>query len=359
MRLVKFAAVLLVLVVIAGCGGDNSAGDQTPKIRFVSLVSFGDSLSDVGTYKVSRIDTLFHGGKYTINGPNAKIWVELMAAQLQQGAPCAAQTGLNSIIPGIPAAFITNHVGCTAYAQGGARVKEPVGIGNINTFPADPRGALGQLTVPVTTQIQTHLMRNGGTFNGTEIVFVQAGGNDVFFQLRLVGGGLSAADAVAALAAAGSELADAVNASITAKGAKYVTVANLPDISLTPFATGAEFVAPGTKALISAMVQAFNAQLKRGLADNASALYVDAYTVSRDQNAHPAQYDLTNVTTPACDLSNPATNPLASSLICTAANLIPGAVDNYQYADTVHPTPYGYQLLAQLVSLEMAKRGWL
>ena len=88
-------------------------------------------------------------------------------------------------------------------------------------------------------------------------------------------------------------------------------------------------------------------------------LLVDAYTASRDQAADPAQYGLTNATTPACDLSAPS-NPLQSSLTCTDSNVLAGTdVSKFLFADAVHPTPYGYRLLAQLVAQKMAARGWL
>jgi len=32
---------------------------------------------------------------------------------------------------------------------------------------------------------------------------------------------------------------------------------------------------------------------------------------------------------------------------------------HYLFADTVHPTPHGYSLLARLVSVRMADKGWL
>jgi outer membrane lipase/esterase len=34
-------------------------------------------------------------------------------------------------------------------------------------------------------------------------------------------------------------------------------------------------------------------------------------------------------------------------------------VSRYQFADDVHPTPYGHQLLAQFAASELAKAGWL
>lgn len=64
------------------------------------------------------------------------------------------------------------------------------------------------------------------------------------------------------------------------------------------------------------------------------------------------------MTRPACDLSR-AKNLLGSSLVCTSDNLQADAKPNDAYADTVHPTPYGYRLLADLVAAEMMKRGWL
>ena len=32
---------------------------------------------------------------------------------------------------------------------------------------------------------------------------------------------------------------------------------------------------------------------------------------------------------------------------------------HYEFADTVHPTPYAYRLLAELVGEQMAIKGWL
>lgn len=46
------------------------------------MVSFGDSLSDVGTYGVGALNAVYGGGKYTINGPQGKVWTEYLAAQL-------------------------------------------------------------------------------------------------------------------------------------------------------------------------------------------------------------------------------------------------------------------------------------
>ncbi|MEO8170190.1 MAG: esterase [Oxalobacteraceae bacterium] len=187
MRQTSFALALLAAAALAGCGG-GGGGDQTPKVKFNSQVSFGDSLSDIGTYAVGGVKAL-GGGKYTVNdvgadGKNAaKNWTELMAAQFDLPAPCSAETGLlsNGLLASFAAA-ISFVPACTSYAQGGARVTEEVGPANMNYRDAHTSSQLGQLTVPVTTQISNHLAKAGGKFKGDEIVFVMAGGNDLLFQ---------------------------------------------------------------------------------------------------------------------------------------------------------------------------------
>lgn len=352
MRQFKFAVALLSAAILAGCGG-SGAGDQSTKVKFSAQVSFGDSLSDIGTYSVGTVKAL-GGGEYSINSAGGKNWTQLMAAQLQLPAPCPAQTGLDGMASQGFSVPVTNFPNCTGYGQGGARVTNPVGPGN--KLLGGANAVVGQLTVPIVTQIQNHLASHGGTFKADEIVFVMAGGNDVFLQLATVGAGGDPTASVVAMGTAGGELAAYVKNLIVGKGAKYVTVVNLPDMVKTPFGLAQS---TATQGLIGSMVTTFNAQLKSGLAGaEANILYVDAYTSSDDEAAHPVAYGLTNTTTPACDLTA-AKNPLGSSLVCNATNLIPGVVDHYQFADSVHPTPFGYQLLAQLVSTEMARKGWL
>ncbi len=346
MRQIKFTSVLLMVLALVGCGG-GGGGNQAPKVLFSAQVSFGDSLSDVGTYKVGAVAAA-GGGEFTINGAG-KNWTELMAAQLGLPPPCAAQTGLvpASGIP-IPPVAVTDNPVCTGYAQGGARVTSQPGIGNT--------AASGVfMTEPVVTQIAKHNQYHG--FSGNEIVFVLAGANDVFYQLGSVAAGLPAASAVANVGQAASDLVNDINTQILARGAKYVTVVNVPDISITPYALTTPGLVP-LLPLLSTLVTTFNGQLQSGLAGNPNVLLVDAYSVSHDQFVNPAPYGLTNVTTPACNLTAP-TNILGSSLTCTTANLIPGVTDHYLFADGVHPTPFGYLLLARYVSRAMIIRGWL
>ncbi|MES2128464.1 MAG: esterase [Pseudomonadota bacterium] len=198
MRQINFALALLTAAALAACGGTSSkGGDQTLKTKYSAMVTFGDSLADVGTYAVGVVAAA-GGGKYTINGDNTAInptltgknWTELLAAQLGLPAPCAAQTGL------VGSVTVTNHAGCYGYAQGGARVTNPVGPGNVLTGDK-----LGQMTVPVVTQIANHLAAVGGKFTGTELVTITVGGNDVSMQLA----GLSIAATAAGQAAGAAE----------------------------------------------------------------------------------------------------------------------------------------------------------
>lgn len=216
MRKIYLAALLASsLLGACGGGGDASAGASRPpepaktapvdpvdavaKARFGVQVSFGDSLSDVGTYAVGTVQAL-GGGKFTINGDNTAVsptltgqnWTEVLAAKFKLPVPCAAQTGLDGEASQGFSVPVVDHAGCFGYAQGGARVTNPVGPSHKLTG-----SALGALTVPVGTQIERHLARSGGKFKSDDVVLVMAGGNDLLLQL----GALSAAAEAAGNAA--------------------------------------------------------------------------------------------------------------------------------------------------------------
>jgi outer membrane lipase/esterase len=409
MRQLSFSLTLIAAAVLAGCGGGN-ATDPAPKVKFASQVSFGDSLSDVGTYKVGTVAAL-GGGKYTVNSATTKNWSESVAATLGLAAPCPAQTGLDGLASQGFSVPVKNNSGCTSYAQGGARVTNPVGPGN--KLLGGGNAIIGQLTVPVVTQIQNHLTAVGGRFKGDEIVFVSAGPNDVFIQTATLSAAATSAataavtaavpgqiqkdiasgkcvptdaqasncvaGAVATLSAtvgaaagaayasanaqsyvdamgtAATELAGYVNNLILAKGAKYVVVVNMPDISKTPSGLGQS---ADSKKLLNGMVVTFNARLLADLAGKDNVLMIDQFTRFNEQVANPSTYGITNITTPACDLSA-AKNPLGSSLVCSAGNVIPGDISNYYFADSVHPTPFANTLFSSFVTAELKKRGWL
>ncbi len=428
------AAAFSAALLVAACGGGGD-GNQTPRVAFTSMVTFGDSLSDVGTYRIGPIAAA-GGGRFTINPSvvtTPTVWPEFVAAQFGLTS-CAARNGYGPV--NIPVS------GCRNYAQGGARVQNPIGPGHAD----------GALTEPVVTQLAHYATDNGSeNFTDKQLVTVLAGANDIFgladdltaaataagnaagaqtfgntlvaslaagatnpataaqaiglalateaaraghTDATIVGAAVGAAAvqpgnaavasptvygplvaaaqaaataagtaagntyaattgaaiAVAGMTTAGTTLAGYVKDKIVAKGAKYVAVSNLPDVSLTPSAASS----PSTQPLVLAMTMAFNKALQDGLAGTPGVVIVDAFANLQDQVAHPDRYNLTNVSTPACDLTK-----APSSLICTSATLIAGDTSHYLFADGVHPTPYVHKLTAQLVSSYLAKAGWL
>jgi phospholipase/lecithinase/hemolysin len=119
-------------------------------------------------------------------------------------------------------------------------------------------------------------------------------------------------------------------------------------------------------------VEAFNARSATLVANDKRVVLVDFYTAFNDKVANPAQYGLTNVTTPACPISGIGADglPTYNFQTCTAANLSAmtppaGATgganwwQTYAFSDGFHPTPLGYQLLSQLVAKSLATAGWL
>ncbi|GAB3457250.1 hypothetical protein GCM10027321_11920 [Massilia terrae] len=256
MRHTNLALALLTAAVLTACGGSGSKpGDQTLKTKFSSMVTFGDSLADVGTYAVGGVAAL-GGGKWTINGDNTakeptltgKNWSELVSAQLGLGASCAAQTGL--VGTGTFAVAVTNHAGCFNYAQGGARVTIPYGPGN----PAIQPGGF-EMTVPVVTQVANHLAVSGGKFSGTELVTITAGGNDILTLM----GGLSAAATAAGTAAGSTAFATSLTTQLAAGATNPLTAAQAIGLAIQT-----EAAKPGhtdtsvVTAAVTAAVQAGN-----------------------------------------------------------------------------------------------------
>jgi phospholipase/lecithinase/hemolysin len=388
MQTIKYMRTLVAAVVLAACGGGDGGGNgsapviaadapQAAAYRFSAQVTFGDSLADVGSYAVGAVAAL-GGGKFTINGDASilrpelvgKTWTEMLAPVFGLPAPCAAQTGLQGDPTRGLAAPVTNVPGCFGYAQGGARVTDPIGFGHPATG-----SEMGALTMPVWNQVANHLALAGGRFQGSEIVFVMAGEGDVMELWRQLYVGAVAAGqaagyegaaearamylflrgptAITVAANAGTDLAAIVRDQIVAKGANYVVVNNLPDMAGSPFGNAQE---PAMRNLIQAMVDSYNRALKAGLDGTFQVAQVDVYALTHDQLFNPAFYGLSNTTAPAC-----GPNALyGNALFCNVFNTWAGVdVSHFMYADWVDLTPYSHWLIARQVGLVMAGRGWL
>ena len=267
MRQSNFVLALLAAVVLTACGGSESHHAAAPaKPTFAAQISFGDSLSDVGTYAVGTVAAL-GGGKFTINGDNTGInaalhgknWTELMAAQMNLAAPCPAVTGLDGQADQGFAVPVVDHPTCSGYAQGGSRVTNPVGVNNKLTG-----AVIGMLTYPVVTQIANHLGRTGDTFKSTDIVYVWAGSNDLLINL----GSMIAAATAAGTTAGGQKFITSLATSLAAGATDPTTAfaaiatamateaarAGSTSTTLVQVAVGTAAVQPGNSAVASAAV---------------------------------------------------------------------------------------------------------
>lgn len=388
-RIRALAAAAAAACWLAACGGGGDvtapgsgspAGAPTTKGTFTAVVSFGDSLSDVGTYAPATAtgnpSVPFFGGKFTTNGVTgsgaATIWVENLAISMGL-AITPAEVGFAAPPVKCPAAA------CTAYGQGGSRVTDPNGIGKTG----------GALTVPISTQIANHLAANS-SFKDSDLVLVFGGNNDELVQFSAFGAQaaqiqaqaaagtitadeaqrqLFAAQTVAqtAVKQAAQELVGYVRTEILAKGGKYVAVINVPDLSATPLGQSLQ---PTARPVLQGLGQTFNLWLRDGLAGQ-PVLLIDLNTKFADVNANPATYGLTDISTRACDAtkiaaitSNRVTD--GSSLFCNATvgapfyGLTPNAsTTTWLYADSLHPTTGGHKIISDFVRAQLQAAGWL
>jgi len=376
---------LVAALALVACGGGDPdvpgsgspSGAPTAKGSFTALVTFGDSLSDIGTYAPA---TSGLGGKFTTNGTangnTGTIWVENLAATMGVTVTPAevgfAGTSVKCpVATQVPALAST----CTAYGQGGSRVTDPNGINH----------SAGALTVPVVTQIANHLARFG-SFKDSDLILVYAGNNDVFTQF---GAFAAAAAQIQAQAAAGAitadqanqqlfaaqtaafegmkvaalELAGYVRSQILANGGKYVAVMTISDIADTPLGNSAQ-VAPA-RGVLTQLSQIFNLWLRDGLT-GAPVQIIDAYAMFKTATANATALGFVDVTTPACSVAKIAAltgNGVTdgSSLFCNVANgLVDGASPTtWFFADSVHPTTGGHKLISDSFTLQLQAFGWL
>ncbi len=393
---------VLSALLLAACGGGDPSvpgsgspsGAPTTAGSFTAVVSFGDSLSDVGSYApatslVGGGAPPWFGGKFTTNDttdgtptatPLGKVWVENLAASLGLlVTPAEVGFGASSVkcpAAAVPALAAT----CTAYGQGGARVTDPNGIGR----------SAGALTVPVVTQIANHLTRFT-SFKSSDLILVYAGNNDVFTQFGAfaAAAGQIQADAAAGLITpdqanvllfnaqqtanagmkvAAQDLVALIKTQILAKGGTYVAVMTLSDIADTPFGNSAQ-VGPA-RSVLSDLSRIFNLWLADGLTGQPVRI-IDTYALFKDGYQNPGKFGIVNNTTPACDVAKiqaitggAVTD--GSSLFCNATpgapynGLATGAdVTTWQFADSVHPTTGGHKIISDTFAAQLRAFGWI
>lgn len=278
--------------------------------QFSNFYSFGDSLSDAGSFKPF---TPPGTGLYTTNpGP---MWTQFLAERYGLTSSPANQGGND-------------------YAEGGARVALNPGVPA--NFP------LTANATPAVTQIAQFLAT--GPADAGALYSVWAGGNDLSTQLGLLqAGAITQAELQAAMSLAATQLVGGV-AQLQGAGANNLMVFNLPDAGKSP--SGLE---SGQSTAIGQVVNLFNATLIGGLDQiGGNVIRVNIHALFNEVIADPGRYGLTNVTARACN------NDFGGSvyaLFCTPQTLVsPDAPDTYLFADGSHPTTAGMRLIAQLAA---------
>lgn len=291
------------------------------------IVSFGDSLSDLGTYGMAAGPV--GGGKFTTNP--GKIWIEIIAAKLGLEVKPNRQEGF-----GLP----VREIGGFNYAQGGSRVVFPRTKASDDEAPA-------ATARPVTEQVGMFLLQHKA-FQANDLVLIQGGANDLFTQLTSVKAGkIKPEQAIQNMIQAGEDLATII-ANLKANGARKLVVVNLPAIEQTPKMIVLD---PQTQQFIKLMVTSFNgtlAQKTLGL----DILLVDFYNFDLNFNSHYQELGFKNISTPACKNNLPT----SSSLFCSGKTLIEAGADlTYKFADEVHPATGFSKVAGEFIYAEIIK----
>jgi|SRR5579863_2535497 len=381
LRTAQTAVACAAFALLAACGGGGSSSTSSnsstpPGGVSLQVVSFGTSLSDVGTYSPVILPA-FGGGKFTTNP--GQIWTQDVANYYGGTLTPAYLGGF-----GVQLAA----TGGLGYGEGGALVSGEQGIG---WAPNDAAAT----TMPVVDQV-TNYLNSHGSFNSNQLVLVEGGANDILSSATAIGtaaqtgvaNGTYPSLAAAVQAVTVATLGPAAQALVTqvgkilAAGATKVVLVNVPDIGQTPL--GLSEGATGS-ALLTGITQTFNGIVQLGVAQaglSSAVIYADAFTWL-DQSVLPNYSSLgfqVGNTGTACNLAqmqanatqygqqNPAAlNGLtpaqygaqfASSLFCSPQTLtVAGADQTYVFADSIHPTTHTHALFAQFVESKIAAAG--
>jgi len=290
-------------------------------VTFNGVYIFGDSLSDAGYFRpfLSAIglpaSTVAGLGRFTTNpGP---VWSELIAQYYGGNAnPSNAGGGI--------------------YAQGGARVA-------VDSASTPPVAATQR---PVSTQITEYLNANSGRADSRALYGVWAGANDIFQNFQgIVGGTVNPATFIPALA--GTEIQQIGR--LSAAGAKYILVFNLPNLGATP-QFSPTVVTPAGSAAATQLAANFNLSLFVGLQQSGiRVIPVDTFSLFNDVIANAAAFGFTNTTSPAC-LPFPPFSSSPNSQFCGPTNLATAnAASTFVFADGVHPTTAAHAITADFV----------
>lgn len=347
MSCVMHLVVLAMTMLLAACGGDDTASTQPlagASKGYSQIVAFGDSLTDGGTYNPTTADAdpsndVPVGLPFTTKPGNT--WAAYVAVAL--GLPLTPNQQVNFGIVGNGGQVF--ELGGLNYAEGGAYILQDAVNGGVVTQTIPGLG-----TVPVqmatsrsiATQIADYLSENGNAFNAGQLVLIQGGADDFLAFLDAVAAQPSrAADAPAVISSTATAMASQVQR-LRAAGATGIVYANLPDLGATPRFRGTPLAS-----LATTLSTNYNAAMESALRDSGVTVF-DTASLFAQAIASPASFGFANVTSPACtSYSSPGDPATLSALLCSHNTLVaPGADQTYLFADGLHPTARGHQVLA-------------
>jgi phospholipase/lecithinase/hemolysin len=250
----------LMFMLAASCLGSPVSAAHRSKIT--EVISFGDSLSDCGTF----------GFKPT-TVPSAT-WNQLLALKFDYDLR-PNQTGkLVRVAPNMPEA----RPGGLCYAQGGARTNAGVA------------GKPEQLPISGTVQLD-HFLAEHKEFSGNQLVTVFLGTNDVLINFSKLNAKIGAGDnaetakamaeAKKSVIQAGDDLGTIVQRMIN-HGAEHVAVLNLYDLGMSDFM--------GANPVLSGLVNDFNRAALDALPHDPKIVVIDTKAFFADLVAHPGKY---------------------------------------------------------------------
>ena len=289
-RLRRWALVAVALTLFPGVWvragtamGDLHHGPNSQP--FSRIFVFGDSLSDTGNlFQLSGgyPPTPYFQGRFS----NGRLWVERLADALGM-----------SIAPG------------DNYAVGGATT----GYFNSND------GLSGRSYPGLLDEISSFKATRSAAEAEGALFVVWAGANDFFVALTI---GQDPAELI------GNGVGNTVQAiqQLWLAGARYIMVANVPDLGLTPYALGMNVGGPVTQ-LTATYNQVLSSALDSLAAAGIPTIRVDAFATLRAMVTKRAEFGFTNVTDPL--LGSGSTAP------------------RYLFWDTVHPTTEGHAVFAE------------
>lgn len=400
MRYQLSLVALVSALSLVGCGNEPNSS-VSPRAPITGVKVIGDSLADSGTFGVT----------FTVKTTDTNVlWPEKIAALFTATPTCNFFTFTG-------ASFAPND-SCNNFATASARLNNSIDLPVDDRSIAATKGDVSPFSIKMQLTTATNFITandlvliDGGGNDAADIITAFLGRGAVSFPAyvsvsdvkaddRLLSGltkceatqelplaaflpeCTSAATAVgnSFMVSLAKKFAADVNSTVMTKSPR-VAILNMPGVTNTPKLNAAldqvqaavnagalqanlstdqaAAIAANARAeykkLFEAWVSAYNTELAAQYAGNANVIIVDFYTAFAEQVSTPAQFKLSNVTTPACGALSLQTGS------CTAAILDATTPTwrSYAFADAFHPTPYGHQLVSQLLARSLAQAGWL